>query len=178
MAFTPRTWVVGETVTAAIMNAEIRDQFNQRQLFTYKTADTPRATATQSDDPHLTLTAEANARYVMEGLLIVDTSDATQADLSLDWTVPAGATGRWVGIGQPSSATGTDGTVRTVVSNIDALRTYGATVDSANQLGIVLRGLLITSTTAGTYAVNWARTGTAGTLILVANSWLMLRRVA
>jgi hypothetical protein len=25
---TPRTWVVGETVTAAIMNAEIRDQFN------------------------------------------------------------------------------------------------------------------------------------------------------
>ncbi|MFI6103154.1 hypothetical protein [Streptomyces sp. NPDC051310] len=28
MTFTPRTWAVGETVTAAIMNQEIRDQFN------------------------------------------------------------------------------------------------------------------------------------------------------
>lgn len=147
-------------------------------LFAYKTADTSRATQTQADDPHLTLNVQANARYVMEGLLIVDTSDAAQADLSLDWTVPAGATGRYVGIGQPSGATGTDGTVRTVASNIDAARTYGATVDSANQLGIALSGLLITSSTAGVYAVNWARTGTAGTLILVANSWLMLYRVA
>jgi hypothetical protein len=28
MTFAPRTWVVGETVSAAIMNQEIRDQFN------------------------------------------------------------------------------------------------------------------------------------------------------
>lgn len=28
MTFTPRTWVVGETVQAATMNQEIRDQFN------------------------------------------------------------------------------------------------------------------------------------------------------
>ena len=28
MTTTPRTWVVGETVTAALMNQEIRDQFN------------------------------------------------------------------------------------------------------------------------------------------------------
>ncbi|MFF9898508.1 hypothetical protein [Streptomyces longispororuber] len=28
MTTTPRTWVVGEVVTAAVMNAEIRDQFN------------------------------------------------------------------------------------------------------------------------------------------------------
>jgi hypothetical protein len=27
MAFTPRTWVVGETVTAALMNQEVRDGF-------------------------------------------------------------------------------------------------------------------------------------------------------
>lgn len=29
MTFTPRTWVVGETVTAALMNTEIRDQINE-----------------------------------------------------------------------------------------------------------------------------------------------------
>lgn len=28
MTFAPRTWVVGETVTAALMNTEIRDQFS------------------------------------------------------------------------------------------------------------------------------------------------------
>ncbi|MFF9285387.1 hypothetical protein [Streptomyces griseosporeus] len=28
MTFTPRTWVVGEVVSAAVMNQEIRDQFN------------------------------------------------------------------------------------------------------------------------------------------------------
>ncbi|MEU1474512.1 MULTISPECIES: hypothetical protein [Streptomyces] len=28
MTFTPRTWVVGEVVSAALMNQEIRDQFN------------------------------------------------------------------------------------------------------------------------------------------------------
>ncbi|MFE9098483.1 hypothetical protein [Streptomyces sp. NPDC007264] len=28
MTFAPRTWVVGETVTAALMNQEIRDQWN------------------------------------------------------------------------------------------------------------------------------------------------------
>lgn len=28
MTFAPRTWVVGEVVTAALMNQEIRDQFN------------------------------------------------------------------------------------------------------------------------------------------------------
>lgn len=29
MTFAPRTWVVGETVTAALMNQEIRDQINE-----------------------------------------------------------------------------------------------------------------------------------------------------
>jgi hypothetical protein len=44
MTFTPRTWVVGETVTAALMNQEIRDQFNS--MFAAWTAYTPSWTAT------------------------------------------------------------------------------------------------------------------------------------
>lgn len=39
MTFTPRTWVVGEVVSAAIMNQEIRDQFNS--VFAAWTAYTP-----------------------------------------------------------------------------------------------------------------------------------------
>ncbi|MFF9625453.1 hypothetical protein [Streptomyces griseosporeus] len=43
MTFTPRTWVVGEVVSAATMNAEIRDQFNS--FFSAWTSYTPTWTA-------------------------------------------------------------------------------------------------------------------------------------
>ncbi|MFE5217461.1 MULTISPECIES: hypothetical protein [unclassified Streptomyces] len=39
MTFAPRTWVVGEVVSAAIMNQEIRDQFNT--MFSAWTTYTP-----------------------------------------------------------------------------------------------------------------------------------------
>lgn len=43
MTFTPRSWVVGETVTAAMLNAEIRDQF--ASMFDTWTSYTPTWTA-------------------------------------------------------------------------------------------------------------------------------------
>lgn len=43
MTFAPRTWVVGEVVTAALLNTEVRDQFNS--LFGAWTAYTPTWTA-------------------------------------------------------------------------------------------------------------------------------------
>lgn len=49
MTTTPRTWVVGETVAAATMNTEIRDQFNS--FFGAWTAYTPAWTA--STNPSL-----------------------------------------------------------------------------------------------------------------------------
>ncbi|MEU0991926.1 hypothetical protein [Streptomyces sp. NPDC005953] len=39
MTFAPRTWSVGETVTAAMLNTEVRDQFNS--MFAAWTAYTP-----------------------------------------------------------------------------------------------------------------------------------------
>jgi hypothetical protein len=44
MTFAPRTWVVGEVVSAALMNQEIRDQFNT--FFGSWTAYTPTWTST------------------------------------------------------------------------------------------------------------------------------------
>ncbi|MCX5114588.1 hypothetical protein OOK13_40220 [Streptomyces sp. NBC_00378] len=43
MTFAPRTWVVGEVVTGAVMNQEIRDQFNS--MFDTWTGWTPTWTA-------------------------------------------------------------------------------------------------------------------------------------
>ncbi|MFG2589044.1 hypothetical protein [Streptomyces sp. NPDC048438] len=49
MTFGPKTWVVGETVSAALLNQEIRDQFNS--IFDAWTVYTP--TWTASTDPVL-----------------------------------------------------------------------------------------------------------------------------
>src|SRR5690606_3571292 len=47
VTFTPRTWIVGEVVSAATMNQEIRDQFNS--MFAAWTAYTPSWTASTSN---------------------------------------------------------------------------------------------------------------------------------
>lgn len=145
-------------------------------LYARKTADTARATDVTSNDPHLAVSVEANAEYEVEAFLSFVTSDATNADLNLDWSVPAGATGKWVGLGQPVGASTGDGTVRTVTTNVDAARTFGALVGT--DLGIVVKGILITSATAGTYAASWARTGGSGTLTMQEHSYLKLVRRA
>ncbi|MGW1801529.1 hypothetical protein ACWCQN_37840 [Streptomyces sp. NPDC001984] len=184
MAFTPRTWVVGEVVGAAQLNSEIRDQFNNRFLAVRKTADTPRATATLADDPHLSVTVEASAVYQVESTLFFYTTDEANADLNLDWTVPAGATGRWAGFGQGTDALAGVPTpnanaalMRTVSSAIDTARSYGALIDTANPLTVHTRHLLVTSS-AGTFALSWARTAAAGTVTLLQNSYMTLQRIA
>lgn len=147
-----------------------------QRLFAYKAADTARTTGT-GDDPDLTFTVAANAVYRVHGALRVNTTDATNADINVDWTVPASAGGFWVGVGQPTGATGTDGTVRMQGSAIDASRAYGAIVSAGNELAIVIDAILITAS-AGTYALNWSRTGGSGTLTLMQHSHLELIREA
>ncbi|MFF2522225.1 hypothetical protein [Streptomyces liangshanensis] len=148
------------------------------KMFKRKTADTPRATATLSDDPHLTFSVAANATYRVDGALHWTTTDEAQADLNVDWTTPVGATGTYWGWAQPTSEGTTAGPVRTMSTAIDAARTYGADSDAANPGGMLFRAVLITSAAAGTYALQFARTGTAGTLTMLTNSFLELERVA
>lgn len=148
-----------------------------RTLFARKTADTARTTATLSDDPDLTFSVAASAVYVVTGMLHFYTTDASTADIVVDWTVPTSAAGTWIGMGQPNGATGTDGTVRTMSSSIAEARGYGANTDTANPLAIDVRSLLVTAD-AGTYALQWARSGGSGTVTLLTNSYLHLQRVA
>jgi hypothetical protein len=66
VTFTPRTWVVGEIVTAALMNQEIRDQFNS--IFTGWTVYTP--TWTASTNPTLG-NGTMNGRYMKIGRIVI-----------------------------------------------------------------------------------------------------------
>lgn len=147
-----------------------------KALFKHKLGvDTDRATATMAADPHLSFALEASAVYEMEGMLYLKTTDHINSDINIDFNTPAGADGRWMGIGQGSGATTTDGEVRTVASAVDAARAYGATLSAGDAMGIMLRGLVVT-TTAGTYALSWARTGGTGTVTLYGYSWMKLTR--
>ncbi|MDH6435617.1 hypothetical protein M2158_004094 [Streptomyces sp. SAI-144] len=63
MTFTPRTWVVGEVVTAALLNAEIRDQF--LSFFGAWTSDTPAWTASTTNP--VIGNGTLNGRYLKVG---------------------------------------------------------------------------------------------------------------
>lgn len=63
MTFTPRTWVVGEVVTAALLNAEIRDQF--LSFFGAWTSDTPAWTASTTNP--VVNNGTLNGRYLKVG---------------------------------------------------------------------------------------------------------------
>lgn len=81
MAWTvPRTWVTGETVTAALMNAHIRDNFRETSPFTVTTAgDLSYADAANSMNSRLGIGA-ANSHLVSTGSAPVWRTVATDVD--------------------------------------------------------------------------------------------------
>ena len=147
-----------------------------------KTADTPRTSTTAADDPELTITVEANAVYQVDGVLWVSATD-NGTDINLDWTAPSGSDGSWSGIGMSTSADGVDqnlatntGAVRFPLTGITAARNFGAT--SAGTITILINATLIVGSTAGTYALSWAANAASGTVTLVTDSFLTLRRIS
>lgn len=102
---TPRTWVAGETVTAALMNTHVRD--NELALFALATADYTAYTPTLTN---LTLgNGTRSAAYIQFGKLTVVTLDivfgsttSLSGDLavSLPATAPAGTGSPCVGMGE------------------------------------------------------------------------------
>lgn len=82
----PRTWVVGEVVTAAYMNAEIRDQFND--LLSAWTAYTPSWTAATTN-PVLGANGTLVGKYRKIGRLV-----NFQIDLTMGSTTTYGS-GAW-----------------------------------------------------------------------------------
>ncbi|MET9098292.1 hypothetical protein [Streptomyces antibioticus] len=162
--------------TAPLLNSS--GQTIGSQLYKDKQgSDGTRQSNTLALDADLQFSLEANATYTIEGLLYWWTTDASLSDFTVDFQIPAGAVGRWIGHAQPTSATSSEGAVRTMSSAVDAGRDYGATTDTANPLGMALTGVIKTSS-AGTYGLLWARTGGSGIVTLGGWSWMALRRRA
>lgn len=174
----PRTWVTNEVVTAAIMNAHVRDNLNAINGFVRKSADESVASSTvlQNDD-HLFLPLAANGTFVVEGLLVYNgqTFAAGPGDLKVDWTLPAGATMRWVRNGPGSNTPNGIDLVVTDNATIRALGTYGAATD----VGASFRGWITTGATAGTLQMRWAQNASTGVATTIrTGSFLRLIQVA
>jgi len=103
VSFTPRTWVVGEVVSAALMNQEIRDQFNS--MLGAWTSYTP--TWTSSTPPTLG-NGTLLGRYMKIGrtciteIHLTTGSSTTYGSGNYNWTLPFTAAS--AGIAQIGSA--------------------------------------------------------------------------
>lgn len=180
----PRTWVVGETVTAALMNAEIRDQMNALIAdvdYVHKTADESVASSTTlQNDNHLLVSVLANSEY--EIIVRIAVNGAASSDFKMAWTLPAGCTGQRFSSGPAvSSATSTADTTTRASGLTNSFGTeinYG--VFSTGQLSFVEEILyVVTSGTAGTVQMRWAQNASSATATtVVAGSYIVVRRTA
>lgn len=146
-----------------------------KSLFARKATDTGRSTSTATADPHLTLTLAGNAVYRLEATLFVFTSDATNADIAVQWALPGSSTAEWGFLGQGTGATAGTGTVVTQAFSGSSVG-MGAIVGS--DLAIIATGLVTTDSSGGTFALVWGRSGSSGTVNLRAASHLVMTRVA
>lgn len=130
-----------------------------QELFAVKSATTSRAsTTTLTADPHLTVTVAANATYMM--FCVLGYTPTGAGGLKYGWIFPSGATMQWTdndGAGQAISGTN--------ILNADD--------------GTGPTGMLVTSSTGGTFALRWAQiTSNSTATNLLAGCSLYLRRLA
>lgn len=165
------TILAGQRITAALLTSM------QAQI-AYKTTSTSRAsTTTIASDPDLQLPVAANAVYSLEGLLVYNGGNVSD-DLRMGWAAPSGASMTWVATGQNTSATTGVGTVITDAQDLTSTAYSLGTIANARGMTAMLRGLLITSSTAGNLVLQWAQfTSSATATSMLAGSHIGLQRV-
>lgn len=177
--------LAGQRLTAGLLTSML-------PLEAVKASDEIRtSTTTVVDDTELAFQLAASATYRMDGW--IKYSAATAGDLVVDWTIPPGCLGEWVGFGigvTPISADGSPGAlsadtqqtrgymIRAETNDIDQFRTFGG-LGSGVALGVLLSGTVRTGASGGTYALSWAQgTASATPTTIYADSRITLRRTA
>lgn len=150
---------------ASVLNANISDQRpmlpGPGELVTVrKPADLSRTTTTLSIDPDLQIQLAANAVYRVTASVPYST---TANGIKTTWTVPSGAGGIY-------SVAGSGNTSGYAWTDVPAF-------SSSSPGGIMLEGILTTSS-AGTFGIQWASNTGATALAVKANSFIELRRIA
>lgn len=176
----PRTWVSSEVVTAAQMNAHVRDNLLALNGFVRKTADeSVTSSATLQNDNELTIAIPAAGSYVIDLRLYGSSAANAAGDLRVGFTFPTGTFHFGVGALDSSLASGAAADLA-ATGNLSA--TSGSTV-----LGIGLSTTvtyskveaLLIATAAGTLQMQWAQLASnANASTIKAGSHMRMAQVA
>lgn len=173
------SWAAGQRITAAQLTAMLPD-------VVIKAADESLSSnTTLQNDDELFLSVAASAKYVVDLQIFAITAanDVTE-DIKLGFTFPSGSTLHFSGTGPnnadlsgaASSNSNGEWIARMSATSGTTTIPYGM---SGVELGLSLRAILITSTTAGTLQLQWAQnSSTANALTVSAGSMMRARRVA
>lgn len=178
---TPRTWVASEIVTAAVMNAHVRDNFNAINTAVAKTADeTVSASTVIQDDDHLLISIGAAGTYHAEVQLWAFSSINAGGDIQCGFSFPTG-TLDFAGYGPHNQlASGSNENGEWSGSGYNA--TSGTTVipyglSTTPGVAILLRARLV-ATATGTLRLRWAQLSASGTSTVRSRSYMELKQVA
>lgn len=135
-----------------------------------KAADeTVNNSAALQDDDELFAPVGASQTYIFEALLSYIAAASATPDIKFAFTIPAGATLLWSGVGGGGSASEQTETASA------AAKSWAATTALAS---VHVRGIVVVGGTAGELQLQWAQNvATAEDTDLKANSWLRIRRV-
>ena len=161
-------WAIGQVLSAA----DVNNWFVP--IVAVKPADTGRATTTaMTADPDLLLPVAANATYDISGCLFY-TGPNTASDLKFTYTLPASASGQYFPCHQNISGIFTGSFAQQWTDTVTA-NTPGTS--TANLMVVFVKGILLTSGTAGNITLSWAQNTSNGTTTMRANSFLSAQRM-
>lgn len=175
----PRTWVASEVVTAAIMNAHVRDNLNALNGFVRKTADqSVTSSITLVNDSALSIAIPAAGTYEIKLFLLLLSSVSNAGNIRVGASFPAGTMTMGVD-GLAPGSTGTSGSISrqtaAITSGVDP--GIGLGVVSAQTLARI--DFLFVATASGTFQFMWAQSVSSATATTVkANSYLTMKQPA
>lgn len=146
------TIYAGQRITGTLLQSMMPDEIQ-------KLVNTDRAsTTTLADDPDLTTTLDANARYFIE-FEIWYAATVASGGIKTAWTVPSGTSGNRSAMGLADSVSSTipEGSGRFGVHAFTTSVAYGDRQSSTNLIVAKECALLTTSSSSGTCALQWAQ---------------------
>jgi hypothetical protein len=168
---TPKTWSVAEVVTAANMNAQLRDNLSLVPHFVVKAADeTVTSSTTLQDDDHLLFAMGANESWQFHGNLW--TSNAAEiGHIKITFTVPASGSYMATAYGPATGGTWQ-------FSNIRSVSDVPSFFSASTGIQISVFGIARTAGTAGNCTLQWAQATSNGTgTILKKDSHLFVSKL-
>jgi len=143
-----------------------------------KSVSTSRASnITVTADPELQVQLAANAEYALVFYFRISGDPA--ADMDIKFTVPSGTTGSYTVTGRLAGTSTADSDPRTSTRIAFGVETQFSTPSTAAAQANHGAGRLITSSTAGTFSIDWAQTvSNATATVMEADSWMLLHRIA